>query len=204
MTPEPINYDKEIIKLDDIGRNIGYSRSLGSKIESGNLSKLSNRVNRIVETKKLKSPKINLQLLTENDFIKQISLEKFRNRIFTRCISYYHYYKFLKNNNYMPEYYKTAEPPSENAVIQHCISLLTTDARDKNIIIDPNIPLEPLETAKGKVINKDSITVLYESSVITINEEDISTLLTLRNDGLDDGRIIVTLDNDSKITLDIY
>lgn len=195
------NTNNEIITLDDIARNIGFTPSMGSKIEPGRLSKLSNRVNSIAEKQKLSLPKLNLQLLDEYESLRQLPLPKSRNHIFTICISYSQYYKFLKINNYMLEYYTTAEPPSRNTISQHCISLLTTEDKDKNIIIDPNIPLGNLEE---KVININSITDLYGKSVIIINENDINTLLTLRYDGLDDDRKIVTLEFDVNSSLDKY
>ena len=101
----------------------------------------------------------------------------------------------------MLEYYKSGEKPSENNISYHCISLLTTEDKDKNIIIDPNIPLERLEE---KVLNINSIIDVYSKSVIIINENDINTLLTLRKDSLDDDRKIVTLEFDTNSSLDKY
>ena len=39
---------EENMALDDIARNIGFQKSMGSNINTASLSKLSNRVNKII------------------------------------------------------------------------------------------------------------------------------------------------------------
>ncbi len=60
----------EIIQLDDIARSIGFNKSSGSMITTKNLSKLSNRINKLKLKKKLNAPMFTLSFLDNTQFFK--------------------------------------------------------------------------------------------------------------------------------------
>jgi hypothetical protein len=81
--------DQEIITLDDIARNVGFSNNLGSLITSGNLSRLSNRVNKIIQTKKLNVPKLTLKLIDRGDFFNKLKTNNSENLIFYNLLTFH-------------------------------------------------------------------------------------------------------------------
>ncbi len=67
------NYTKnEVISLDYIARFIGYTTHMGSQIDDGHLSKLSNRINKIINQGKRQTLKIKLTAIRYTEFQKLI------------------------------------------------------------------------------------------------------------------------------------
>lgn len=190
----------ESIKLDDIARNIGFSKLSGSQITAENLSKLSNRINKLNTQNKLNVPKSTLLFLDNTKFFKKLNNTK-NNQIFTICISLSQYYKFLKTRNYFSNYYNNAES-FESDYIQHCFTLIIyyITGIQKYILIDPNIELD----SKDIFININEIEQKYNDKIININLEDIKKLLTMRYDSMDDDRIIIDMEFESNSSLDVY
>ncbi len=189
----------EIIQLDDIARSIGFNKSSGSMITTKNLSKLSNRINKLKLKKKLNAPMFTLSFLDNTQFFKKLSSNK-KNQIFTICISFSQYYKFLKTKNNVPEYYNNAES-SETDYIQHCITLIMYYEMleiPKYIIIDPNIEL----SAQHMFISINEIEQKYSHKIINVNLDDINKLLTMRYDSIDDDRIIIGMEFESNSSLE--
>ncbi len=126
------NYHGEIIDLNDIATRIGYSNSTGATVDSGHLSKLSNRINNLNEKMKLKVPKLMLKMIDTSSLLKKIKINPRERCIFTICMSFGQYYKFLKKHNSLPEYYNGAEE-IQNDLMQHCITVITNSSIDKKI-----------------------------------------------------------------------
>ncbi len=191
---------KQTICLDDIARNIGFNKSMGSGITSERLSKLSNRINRLINKDKLNVPKSTLKLLDNNALFKKLDKIK-ENKIFTVCISFEEYYKFLEKHNALPEYYKNSEK-IENSYLQHCFTLIAQvlNKAIKYIILDPNIELGN----KNMTIDINQIQQKYNDKTILLNLDNLKTILTMRYDSMDDDRIIVDMEFESNSSLDIY
>ena len=191
----------EIITLDDIARNIGFDKLSGSILNNKHLSKLSNRINKLNRQKKLNVPTFTLLFLDNIEFFNK--LEDNKNQIFTICISFSQYYKFLKTKNNYPKYYKNAES-FETDYIQHCFTLIVyyndVIKNSKYIIIDPNIEL----TSQDIFINFNEIEQEYNDKIICVNSEDVKKLLTMRYDSLDDDRKIIDMQFESNLSLDVY
>ena len=191
---------EENMALDDIARNIGFQKSMGSKITTASLSKLSNRINKIIQTHKLNVPKLALSILNQSTFLKEIN-NVTSNGIYTICVSFSQYQRFLMKQQYFAEYYKGAEKLVDG-YIQHCLTLIIqkTETVPKYIIIDPNIELDNKNTA----IDINQLEKEYSNKVILINRHDIQSLLTMREDSMDDDNIIIMIDFEGNSNLDIY
>jgi transcriptional regulator with XRE-family HTH domain len=191
---------QENISLDDIANRIGFQKSMGSRITTANLSKLSNRINKLIKVNKLNVPKLALSTLNNSKFFKEVD-NATNNKIYTVCVSFSQYQRFVVKHNYFMEYYKGAEKVTDG-YIQHCLTLiiLKTEPAPKYIIIDPNIELEN----KNIAIDVNQIEQKYNNKVITTTKEEIQTLLTMRYDGMDDDNIIIGLNFEGNSKLDIY
>ena len=190
----------ENISLDDIARRIGFQKSTGSKINTKNLSKLSNGTNKLIKIKKLKVPKLALSFISNSAFFKEIGNVQ-NNKIYTICVSFSQYQRFLRKQNYFKEYYKSAEKLSDG-YIQHCITIIVEPSKEshKCIIIGPNIEL----TNEKRVIDISQLKNEYTNKIEVVDENEIKTLLTMRYDGLDDDNIIIDLDFEGNSNLDMY
>ena len=78
---------------------------------------------------------------------------------------------------YFAEYYRVAEKLVDGYV-QHCFTLIIqkTETVSKYIIIDPNIELDN----KNIAIDINQLETEYSNKVISINRNDIESLLTMR------------------------
>lgn len=190
----------ENISLDDIASRIGFQKSTGSKINTENLSKLSNRTNKLIRKNKFKVPKLALSFISNSAFFKEIDNAQ-NNKIYTICVSFSQYQKFLRKQNYFMGYYKSAEKLSDG-YIQHCITIIVGTSREshKCIIIDPNIEL----TNENRVIDINQLKNEYPNKIEMVDKNEIKTLLTIRYDGLDDDNIIIDLDFEGNSNLDMY
>ena len=190
----------ENISLDDIARNIGFQKSMGSNINTTSLSKLSNRVNKIIQTHQLRIPKLALLTLNKSTFFQEIN-NVTSNRIYTICVSFSQYQRFILKQQYFAEYYEGAEKLSDG-YIQHCLTLIIqkTNNVPKYIIIDPNIELDN----KNIAIDISQLEKQYSNKIISINKDDIESLLTMRDDSMDDDNIIIMIDFEGNSNLDMY
>ena len=191
---------KEFITLDDISTRIGFKKSMGSLLNREHLSKLSNRVNKLKSIYKLNIPNSTLVMLDNTQFLSKISKPK-ENKIFTICLSSEQYFKFVTNRNYFSDYYQNSEK-IKNSALQHCIALIVQIFNEipKYIIIDPNIELSNQNIA----MDISEMTTKYDNKIISVEWNDIKTLLTMRYDSMDDDRIIVDMEFEKNSSLDIY